>query len=495
MKTKYLYGASVQGIQSFVFQTNELKDIVGASDLVQRICTEAFDTFSQNGTSIIRAAGNIKHLFDEKEACENAVRYFSKKVMEMAPGITISQAVVPIEESDDFSEKINLLENRIRIQRNKPAINISISLQGMLRTRKTGLAAVKIDRNNDYLDLATVKKRERISVVHEICSNFYGEKVAHDRIPYNIEDVTRHNSWIAIIHADGNGLGQIVQKVGGKRDDFRLFSQKLDEATLKAARQAYEEIAQIYQFDNLKKIPIRPIVLGGDDLTIICRADFAVQFTEFYLKAFEDKTQELLGDLLLKYDVFGGANNLTACAGISFIKASYPFYYGYSLAENLCDKAKADAKKSEHLSSNGGLAPSCLMFHKVQDSFVESYSETIERQLQPQENHSYLFGPYYLKDIHQRWSISKLLQSIDCFVSKDGNALKSHLRQWCGLMFDNMGQAEQKKRRIQSTFSGKAESSIIALIEPQKREGKLFYPVYDVLSLNSVIKKETKEYE
>ena len=36
---KYLYGASVQGIQQFIFQTNELKDIVGASELVEFICT------------------------------------------------------------------------------------------------------------------------------------------------------------------------------------------------------------------------------------------------------------------------------------------------------------------------------------------------------------------------------------------------------------------------------------------------------------------------
>ena len=34
---KYLYGAAVQGIQNFIFQTNELKDIVGASELVEDI--------------------------------------------------------------------------------------------------------------------------------------------------------------------------------------------------------------------------------------------------------------------------------------------------------------------------------------------------------------------------------------------------------------------------------------------------------------------------
>ena len=38
----YLYGASVQGIQDFIFQTNELKDIVGASELVAEICTRLF---------------------------------------------------------------------------------------------------------------------------------------------------------------------------------------------------------------------------------------------------------------------------------------------------------------------------------------------------------------------------------------------------------------------------------------------------------------------
>ena len=34
---KYLYGAAVQGIQGFIFQTNKLRDIVGASELVERI--------------------------------------------------------------------------------------------------------------------------------------------------------------------------------------------------------------------------------------------------------------------------------------------------------------------------------------------------------------------------------------------------------------------------------------------------------------------------
>ena len=99
---KFLYGASVQGIQGFIFQTNELKDIVGASELVENICTEMFKPYGEKGTIVVNAAGNVKCIFSKKEDCEFAVRYFPKSVMEKAPGITISQAVVKLrsDESD-----------------------------------------------------------------------------------------------------------------------------------------------------------------------------------------------------------------------------------------------------------------------------------------------------------------------------------------------------------------------------------------------------------
>ena len=93
-----------------------------------------------------------------------------------------------------------------------------------------------------------------------------------------------------------------------------------------------------------------------------------------------------------------------------FIKSSYPFYYGYELAEQLCKKAKDVAKKQ-----NEKLAPSCLMFHKVQDSFIMRYDEIVKRELQIvyekdknndkqtkendkdiKKNVSFCFGPYFL---------------------------------------------------------------------------------------------------
>ena len=108
--TKILYGAAVQGIQGFIFQTNTLKEIIGASELVERVCTSAFaeqigsdvDSLAKDENMIIMAAGNILYVFNDENKCRNTVLNFPKKVMDMAPGITISQATVAIEIEDDF---------------------------------------------------------------------------------------------------------------------------------------------------------------------------------------------------------------------------------------------------------------------------------------------------------------------------------------------------------------------------------------------------------
>ena len=107
--TKYLYGASVQGIQQFIFQTNELKDIVGASELVESICTELFKKVVgqrwKEANQVISAAGNVKYIFEDKAECEEVVRNFPREVMTNAAGVTISQAVVEL--GNDFVKSVN----------------------------------------------------------------------------------------------------------------------------------------------------------------------------------------------------------------------------------------------------------------------------------------------------------------------------------------------------------------------------------------------------
>lgn len=117
----FLYGAAVQGIQKYIFQTNRLKEIIGASELVKEMCDDVFmNEFSAGGDVIVHAAGNVKCVFCSEEECRKAVRLFPKRIMEMAPGIMVSQAVVRMEREEDYPSVVEELEKRLRAQRNRP---------------------------------------------------------------------------------------------------------------------------------------------------------------------------------------------------------------------------------------------------------------------------------------------------------------------------------------------------------------------------------------
>ena len=528
-KTNYLYGAAVQGIQGFIFQTNKLREIVGASELVEEICTSKFeDLFKKvdieynDNNCILHAAGNIKYIFCNEDECAKIVREFPKAIFEFAPGVTVSQAVVTMEgKYEKFEDAVNELEKRLRTQRNRPMRSATLGLMGIERSRQTGLPVTFVKsetrfgkKENLHLDEGTKAKLyadpsgERLKTTKKLCEKAFGIsfKDHDDRIAYNIEDITKSNDWIAIIHADGNGLGQVVQKVGKDQDLFKQFSEKLDEATTASARAAYEAVKE--QFKNPEEkadfIPIRPIVLGGDDLTVICRADLALDYVTMFMSKFEENTRKMLKDAngvsLLK-DVFEMESDkrLTACAGIAYIKSSFPFYYGYNLAETLCSLAKKDAKDKQEIKDGKELPKSCLMFHKVQDSFTEDWSAIAKRELTPQENISFQFGPYYINEAKcDKWLVEDLKKKANKLDSKEGNAVKSHLRQWMSLLHYNHGMANQKLLRLKSMTTNKELLDLIKEVTfeyKNKKEEPYKSPVYDILAIHTINTQTTKEVE
>lgn len=503
---KYLYGAAVQGIQSFIFQTNKLRDIVGASELVYDICTTFFEEFSTEGEKIQRAAGCIKHIFNDEDACRKAVLNFPKKVMEGAPGITVSQAVVRFKdiENDDvkgknpengvyssFKEAVNELEQRLRIQRNHPVRSLTCGLMSIKRSRTTGLPLVR-QEGKEYFDIATDKMQRKSGEANqELCSSNFG-KCGNERLIFDINKMTGQNDWIAIVHIDGNGLGQVVQAIGTQKDSFKNFSQELEGVTIKSAYQAYATLESKYGFKD--SIPMRPIILSGDDHTLICQANLAVEYVQAFFQQFELHTKEQLGNILQKGNLPFGY--LTACAGIAYVKSSFPFYYGYRLAEELCSRAKADAKLEEHKIL--GLPCSCLMFHKVQDSFTEEYKDIVSRELTPRKGVSLEFGPYYYKDnlnetdkerLAERWSINDLVELSECLKKEDGNTIKSNLRQWLTLLHKGTAAADLKLERVKSLLGKEQVRQVDKMTS--SIQGRI--PAYDLLVLHTVINQRTKE--
>lgn len=151
----------MQGIQGYIFQTNKLKDIMGASDLVANICDKLFvQQFAGKAQMIVHAAGNVKCIYNSEEECRQAVRWFPKAAMEMAPGITISQAVVKMEDGMCFKDAMDMLEGRLHAQRNRPCKSVTRGDMAVERSRKTGVPAVEVTKTGDFVDESTQKKDE-----------------------------------------------------------------------------------------------------------------------------------------------------------------------------------------------------------------------------------------------------------------------------------------------------------------------------------------------
>lgn len=399
MGTKYLYGASVQGIQGFIFQTDRLQEIAGASELVENICTKLFWKISNSSETdpknLLNAAGNIKYLFESKEKCADLVKAFPKVVMDYAPGITISQAVIELTDSKKLSKAWTELEEKLKTQRSIIGMPYETGYMGLERARRTGgVVWGSIDNiageKNDEATFRKIKEKDEITLYKRV-SGLVDLKAK--QVPFNIEDIAKSdNSWIAVIHADGNGLGKILQDFGEKLlddDAFAKFSKSLQRATEAACKFAFTEIIKP---ELNVQYPARPILLGGDDLTIITRADLALNFTQAFLTQFEKETTREFEALKIKELPKG----LTACAGIAYVKKSYPLHYALEVAEELCGEAKKMVKHESVEKRGDGLPKSSVSFFKIQDSFVEKLEAIRKRTQLTMGNINYHFGPYFL---------------------------------------------------------------------------------------------------
>lgn len=485
---KYLYGASVQGIQDFIFKTNKLAEIVGASELVEHICTSTFHNVSNlksdDQNIILAAAGNIKCIFDDENKCNQVVKMFPKTVMQMAPGITISQAVVKIEGDKPSIANFNTLETKLKAQRNAVSMPIETGFMCLERARRTGGVVLGSDKNigGDKNDEATILKLEA-KETKKLFSDISGISKSDINIKdlaLDISEISKSgkNSWIAVIHADGNGLGNIIQNHGDKLTEqgkFKQFSNAIESATKKACQTAFFQVIGPEKTkkdikEKQYKYPIRPIVLGGDDLTIIIRADLALKFTKIFLEQFEIESKNEFQKLQIS-EIIG----LTACAGIAFVKDSYPLHYALNLAEELCKDAK-EMVRADGFPKDGEMVKSSVAFFKVQDSFVEKLVNMKTRTMKAQNGIDYDFGPYLLHEtIDSSYAnLSALIKKLEIIKAEatenDKSKGASKLRQLISESFKDASTMQLMKDRMKS----------------------INYKFYDKLKLDNELKENQK---
>lgn len=134
------------------------------------------------------------------------------------------------------------------------------------------------------------------------------------------------DDYLAVIHADGNGVGS--QTKGMSEPDKAEFFHRNRVLLRRALQHAMDEAANSTQ--GTQTCPLTVLMLGGDDVLVVCRASLALRFVV-------DLCQELKE---IQKDRPESKFRLTLGVGVVFSRPSVPFHRLHEVAEKLASSAK-----------------------------------------------------------------------------------------------------------------------------------------------------------
>lgn len=362
--------------QAFVFASNKQAVNVGASELIFQVgmtwVPEAVAQVEKDGArveEIVLASGKALLIVDTEEHGRAIIRAVTERALHEAPGLQVWGVVDPEPIADRGPDLVRAHRLHAACRASRPSSLLRApTLPYVEPCRYSGVPATAIGREGTsrYPRGAAVDAAWRRAGVgrSRMATALTAERavLSADLLDRGVSEA----GWIAVVHADGNGVGELFSHLhevySGTDYTSRLsaFSAALDEVARQALKDAVD--AQTDHSDWLL-----PIVIGGDDVTVIMDGRVAFDVTEKFLQRFEHHSgqhpaiREVVAAVLA--EVAPGEphpDGMTACAGIAFTKPHHPFSDGYHLAEQLCRSAKAVKNLDRRYSA--------LDFHVLHDS-------------------------------------------------------------------------------------------------------------------------------
>ena len=502
------------GIQPYIFGSNRLQENIGASHLVdQATGTWALESVptpnnidikthqlkenlhinkdsSLAAEVIYSGGGNFVVLLKDEEKAKEFTRKLSRKVLCDAPNLQLDIA----KEKFNWSESLYKTSQKVfqKLAEQKQCRSISNPLLGLGVTavcQSTGLPAVSYYKDS-LVSAEILAKLDAVEDANKRLTKTFSNLLKDSSFifPKEFDNMGRgqgEHSYIAVVHADGNGMGKIINKIGDKfsqpeqnRDyinHIRAFSKNVEQSSKKAlentlyslinsvepANNHYniihrnkegQRLAEIHLKD--RNLPFRPIVFGGDDVTFVCDGRLGISLAIKYLQEFECQTKN---KNILNQD---GKPGLTACAGISIVKTHYPFARAYKPAEELCKLAKSFRKDEK-------TDDSCLDWHFALSGLSGSIETIRNREYKVKEG-SLNWRPVALhKNISQKihsWQTVK--KALEAFQSSDWVTRRNKIKALREALRESKDEIEQ----FRSKFLDESELPDLGLSDSDYRK-------------------------
>lgn len=441
-----------RSIQKYIFSGSRLKTQIGASHLVDRVFDDVllpvirevcgaselddatwrevsepdWTEMPQKARVAYIGGGNALILLrpEAGEAAAEIVRRFSKELLVRCPGLQTGAAIGTVDLGADGSWLSDTANRTTLVLKLKEQQNIAFPLTTIPYTGLT-LAADGTDEAANAYDAGRDRfiSQSEAAKLRAATPHYEGgalqpaatEKALLEKLASVLKDDERSSfmknavfpseldklgqeeteNYIAVVHIDGNNMGKKFADLT-TLSAYKKKSQEIRSATIRAFAELVLSIgkgefpfpAKRKDADEQRDLPVRPLILGGDDMTFVCAAKVAFDFTEFIMKSLMEK-------------------GVDTCAGLAILPTAYPFFRGYEIAEQLCDSAKGRMRKLANEREGLREEASCWL------DFLRLHGEQAPTlaQIREQEYRAALgslhFGPYRI-DGESHYAFAKL---------------------------------------------------------------------------------------
>ena len=386
----------VRGIQSFIFRIPKLKYIIGGSAVIDRFDRETIKnlTLPQGCECLFTGGGKGTFSCPTKEAAEELRRVIHDEATKIGVDIrfgidedydkaskhaTDLYPFIPANLSGEYPCNVSglypvdspkaehpIVKARL-FNREAPRDTEEYKMYRYFEQRlleKEGLAnelnAANAEKLEFFHNVATTDDRGNYDKDGDI-----GAKVLGDR-----------NRW-AVICMDGNDMGsQMTEKLKTLEGDsekgvkmprwVKAMSAAIDRCSTQAAKAGikavYDKWVKSDDQQNLESeskfvLPLRPLVVGGDDITLLCHVNYAMDFVKAACATFEqvsreenDKAVNEIGETI--WPATGG--HITISAGILYCPVSLPLHSAIAYTEALLARKKREESGIEQRERLGG---------------------------------------------------------------------------------------------------------------------------------------------
>ena len=422
-----IYGLilDISGIQNYIFSSNYLKTNIGASNLIEKAFDIYLKTTIQEESLTYKnrdwnywkehpdeitileekidveigyiGGGNAILLFKDEMICKTIIKNWHKMLLVKTPGLKTNLALSSIQtSSEDKPEKITYeiiglvqkLKRKLDLNKRNETRRLIFPKLGITEDCvHTGLSSeIYMEKSlrkgdNDIYVSSTVaskiKNAEQATI--ELKEQYEKQipQISSYQFPNNLDQLGDINSnssniaksnFIAISHIDGNSIGEKFKECK-TLSEVRKLSVDLENNMKTAFKELLSHIiknSDVFIESNSKILPIRPIIIGGDDITFICKGIWGIYFTKFFM------------DRIIEKSIIGG-DNISVCSGIGIVKLKYPFYRAYQLAIELCDQAKEVAKSPQETLKSDDKIGSWINYLVANTGYTGSLNTFIEK--------------------------------------------------------------------------------------------------------------------